>query len=232
MKIDMKFLENKKLVNIGLGVLALLLVGLGVAKQANKAKNALHPISPSAKKNTPSPGGNHGPSPDPGPDPVLVDHDTIESVNKRIDEAPESKYPVVQKLQLRRLLTKARSVEIASTIDFGTGTTDLSDSTKEGIRKIAGSGFGDFNQQDTVFLLSIGYASSDGAADMNLRLAEKRAASVARFLKEDLGLSANRIKEVAVGETDLLNSKNRGKNRVAELWKIEIDPKELMGIGN
>ena len=234
----MKLPDNKKLFTIGASVVALLLVGVGAAKQFKRNKNGGG--NPAAVVQT---GGDKSAQPAAGapPPPTSPDlpaapatgnqipEETIDAVKRRIQEAPESKYPEGQKNQMIGLLSSANGIELVTTVPFGKESTNIPEDSLATLRSLKDGSLAGFNRSPREFLLAVGYASPDGPATLNLELAEKRTKSVADSMISELRLDGTRIREISVGETEILNDEDKTRNRAVEIWRVVIDPDKVGG---
>lgn len=235
--------KSQTILTAGVGIVAILLVGLAVLKQ-QKAESektadspeALSPLSPGGGSATPPVGGGTTPPsprlPSPAvpvPTPVPVDSDTKSAVIERINLAPESKYTQKEKLLLRSILNEADKVERVATVLFESSSNAIVGSNKDALDTMAKAYLADFNSQPEFQFVAVGYASPDGGVDLNMRLAEERAATVVAYLTDSLKFNSKRVRKVFIGPTDFLDKNERGKNRAVEVWLTRIPPGKLGG---
>lgn len=236
--------KSQSIITAGVGVVAILLVGLAVLKQ-QKAKSddpadpavAVNPPSTDGGPTTPPAGGGTnppsaggGPAPAvPVPAPVPVDSDTKSAVIERINLAPESKYSPKEKLLLRSILNEADKVERVATVLFEISSNAIVGTNKDALDTVAKAYLADFNSQPDFQFVVVGYASPDGGVDLNMRLAEERAVTVVSYLTDTLKFNPKRVRKVFIGPTDFLDKDERGKNRAVEVWLTRIPPGKLGG---
>jgi len=154
-----------------------------------------------------------------------VPRETLDNVIKRIDAAPDSKYPFFKKAALKGMLNNARKIDLIATITFASGESSLSAQSRSLVDQLMAARLpSDFTSRKDLQLLAVGYASPPGSPGTNLKLAEQRADSVQDYLQNDKQLPMTRVHEISVGETQLLNASESSKNQAVEIWLVEIDP--------
>jgi outer membrane protein OmpA-like peptidoglycan-associated protein len=145
--------------------------------------------------------------------------DTVRSdVVKRINAMPK-----VSKDEKDRLIEKvqtAKTLELLRVVHFDRGKATLPRNlSDELISSIHGSDMESKLSDPTTVLVVAGYADSGGDPQLNFRLSNERAEYVAKLLRQQ-GNILNVIHTVAMGATDLLDSKRPDQNRAVEIWAV------------
>jgi outer membrane protein OmpA-like peptidoglycan-associated protein len=142
---------------------------------------------------------------------------TRADVLKRISAMP--RMSVKEKDRLSQKVESAHGMERLRIVHFDRGKTTLS---KNAADQLAGSfSTGETKEKladPTLVLVVAGYADSGGDPGANLRISQERADGVGRLLKKSGVL--NVIHTVAMGSTDLLDSKRPEQNRAVEIWAV------------
>jgi outer membrane protein OmpA-like peptidoglycan-associated protein len=142
---------------------------------------------------------------------------TRADVLKRINAMP--KMSANEKDRLSQRVESAHSMERLRIIHFDRGKTTLSKGTADQLVQSFTTGETKDKLADpTLVLVVAGYADSGGDPGVNLRISQERAEGVSRLLKKSGVL--NVIHTVAMGSTDLLDSKRPEQNRAVEIWAV------------
>jgi outer membrane protein OmpA-like peptidoglycan-associated protein len=142
---------------------------------------------------------------------------TRADVLKRISAMP--RMSAQEKDRLSQKVESAHGMERLRIIHFDRGKTILSKSTADQLARSFSTGdIKDKLADPTLVLVVAGYADSGGDPGVNLRISQERADGVSRLLKK-AGI-LNVIHTVAMGSTDLLDSKRPEQNRAVEIWAV------------
>ena len=142
---------------------------------------------------------------------------TRADVLKRINAM--TKMSASEKDRLSQRVESAHSMERLRIIHFDRGKTTLSKGTADQLIRSFTMGETKEKLADpTLVLVVAGYADSGGDPGFNLRISQERAEGVSRLLKRSGIL--NVIHTVAMGSTDLLDSKRPEQNRAVEIWAV------------
>jgi outer membrane protein OmpA-like peptidoglycan-associated protein len=142
---------------------------------------------------------------------------TRADVLKRISAMP--RMSAQEKDRLSQKVESAHGMERLRIIHFDRGKTTLSKSTADQLARSFITGDTKEKLADpTLVLVVAGYADSGGDPGVNMRISQERADSVSRLLKKSGVL--NVIHTVAMGSTDLLDSKRPEQNRAVEIWAV------------
>jgi len=136
---------------------------------------------------------------------------------KRINAMP--RMSAQEKDRLSQKVESAHAMERLRIIRFDRGKTTLSKATADELARSFSSGDTKEKLADpTLVLVVAGYADSGGDPGVNMRISQERAEGVSRLLKRSGVL--NVIHTVAMGSTDLLDSKRPEQNRAVEIWAV------------
>jgi outer membrane protein OmpA-like peptidoglycan-associated protein len=142
---------------------------------------------------------------------------TRADVLKRINAMP--RLSAKEKDRLSQKVESAHAMERLRIIHFDRGKTTLSKITADELARSFTTGETKEKLSDpTLVLVVAGYADSGGDPSVNFRISQERADSVSRLLKKCGVL--NVIHTVAMGSTDLLDSKRPEQNRAVEIWAV------------
>jgi outer membrane protein OmpA-like peptidoglycan-associated protein len=142
---------------------------------------------------------------------------TRADVLKRINAMP--RLSAKEKDRLSQKVESAHSMERLRIIHFDRGKTTLSKNTADELASSFSTGDTKEKLADpTLVLVVAGYADSGGVPSVNFRISQERADNVSRLLKKCGVL--NVIHTVAMGSTDLLDSKRPEQNRAVEIWAV------------
>jgi outer membrane protein OmpA-like peptidoglycan-associated protein len=142
---------------------------------------------------------------------------TRADVLKRINAMP--RMSAQEKDRLAQKVESAHAMERLRIVRFDRGKTTLSKSTTDQL--VRSFTTGDIKEKladPTLVLVIAGYADSAGDPGVNMRISQERADGVSRLLKKSGVL--NVIHSVAMGSTDLLDSKRTEQNRAVEIWAV------------
>ena len=142
---------------------------------------------------------------------------TRADVLKRISAMP--RMSAQEKDRLSQKVESAHAMERLRIVHFDRGKTALNKSTADQLARGFTTGETKEKLADpTLVLVVAGYADSGGDPGVNMRLSQERADGVSRLLKKAGVL--NVIHTVAMGSTDLLDSKRPEQNRAVEIWAV------------
>lgn len=142
---------------------------------------------------------------------------TRADVLKRINAMP--RMSAQEKDRLSQKVESAHAMERVRIVHFDRGKTTLTKGTADQLVRSFTTGETKEKLADpTLVLVVAGYADSGGNPGVNMRLSQERADGVSRLLKRAGVL--NVIHTVAMGSTDLLDSKRPEQNRAVEIWAV------------
>jgi outer membrane protein OmpA-like peptidoglycan-associated protein len=142
---------------------------------------------------------------------------TRADVLKRISAMP--RLSAQEKDRLSQKVDSAHAMERLRIVHFDLGKTTLSKNTADELARSFTTGETKEKLADpTLVLVVAGYADSGGNSGVNMRISQERADGVSRVLKR-AGI-LNVIHTVAMGSTDLLDSKRPEQNRAVEVWAV------------
>jgi outer membrane protein OmpA-like peptidoglycan-associated protein len=143
---------------------------------------------------------------------------TRNDVLKRISLMP--RLSAQEKDRLAQRVESAHSMERLQIVRFDRGKTTLGrNATDELVRAFNAKDVKDKLSDPTLVIVVAGYADSGGDANTNLRLSEERADTIGKLLKQKAAV-LNVIHTVAMGSTELLDSKRPEQNRAVEIWAV------------
>ncbi|HEY0789577.1 MAG TPA: OmpA family protein [Chthoniobacterales bacterium] len=143
---------------------------------------------------------------------------TRNDVLKRISLMP--RLSAQEKDRLAQRVEGAHSMERLQIVRFDRGKTTLGrNATDELVRAFNAKDVKDKLSDPTLVIVVAGYADSGGDANTNLRLSEERADTIGKVLKQRAAV-LNVIHTVAMGSTELLDSKRPEQNRAVEVWAV------------
>ena len=142
---------------------------------------------------------------------------TRADVLKRINAMPRMSQQ--EKDRLAQRVESAHGMERLRIVHFDRGKASLSKAAGDELTRSFDSGDAKTKLADpTLVLVVAGYADSGGDANANLRISQDRADGISKLLKKAGVL--NVIHTVAMGSTDLLDSKRPDQNRAVEIWAV------------
>jgi outer membrane protein OmpA-like peptidoglycan-associated protein len=143
---------------------------------------------------------------------------TRNDVLKRISIMP--RLSAQERDRLAQRVESAHSMERLQIVRFDLGKTTLGrNATDELVRAFNAKDVKDKLSDPTLVLVVAGYADSGGDANTNLRLSGERADTIGKVLKQRASV-LNVVHPVAMGSTELLDSKRPEQNRAVEIWAV------------
>lgn len=103
---------------------------------------------------------------------------------------------------------------VLHTLDFSTGSSELSEADKRQIARIVAE-----EVPEDELALIVGYASKTGDSVANEKLSSDRATNAAEFFAK-IKKTEQRVQAVYLGQTDRFSSSIPERNQICEIWKI------------
>lgn len=132
-------------------------------------------------------------------------------------EMPESTTDVVHALAFH-------GHAVLGDLDFGTGSSDLGDGPFASLETLAAW----LSRNPSARIVLVGHTDSVGSLEANTSLSRRRAASVARYLTERLGVDAAQVQSSGAGFlapiASNLTEEGRAANRRVEVVLLSLDP--------
>jgi outer membrane protein OmpA-like peptidoglycan-associated protein len=149
-----------------------------------------------------------------------VDAATRKAIVDRIALAPD--IPTDKKEKVREIVSRAREMRRVLVLPFASGQSELGATDVAALRDLMRApDFTTYRDDPTYAFIVLGFADARGADDMNLRLSTDRARHVRDLLRRDSSLP-NIIHPVGLGKTTLLDDQQLEKNRIVEVWVIQL----------
>ena len=104
--------------------------------------------------------------------------------------------------------------DVLHTLDFKTGSNELSEADMEAILQIAQN---DIPDGDLAFI--VGYASKTGDATFNEKLSSRRATAAAQYY-EGAKRPGQLVQAVYLGQTNRFSGRTPERNQICEIWRI------------
>jgi hypothetical protein len=235
--------------SIGVGLVLLLAVGaiLWTLGSSSRSHPGVVPESPTpspiltpTETETPSPAPTPWPTETPAPSPTItavptqvpdasgtpIDFDVAlpeiaevkREVLKRIDKMPN--VSTQNKDRLYSAVDRARGMGRLFSVSFETLLSRISSEQiaymksqleRPQIKKLL--------DDPTLVLVILGYADTQGDEQKNLQISNARARAVMDALRDQLGIQ-NVMHMIPMGGTNLLDTRELGKNRIVEVWAV------------
>jgi outer membrane protein OmpA-like peptidoglycan-associated protein len=139
-------------------------------------------------------------------------------VLKRVDLVPGLSGEEKDKLYVA--VDRARAMGRVITVPFGSGRTELDEASISAIGdKLALDQVRKLTDDPTVVFVVLGYADKNGDPKKNLEISQTRADAVLSVLKSRYNI-LNVMHSVGMGGSEMFDSQNLDKNRVAEIWAV------------
>jgi len=139
-------------------------------------------------------------------------------VLKRIDLVPGLSGEEKDKLYVE--VDRARAMGRVITVPFASGRTTLDEASIAAIGdKLTLGPIRKLTDDPTVVFVVLGYADKNGDPKENLQISQTRAEAVLSVLKSRYNIM-NIMHAVGMGGSEMFDSQNLDKNRVAEIWAV------------
>lgn len=155
--------------------------------------------------------------------PVVIDTDK-DSVADGIDQCPAT--PMTDKVdEVGCTVFEEERLSYRLLVNFDSNKSDVKPAYFDELYKTAAF----LKQYPHVNITVDGYSSTQGKADYNQKLSQKRAEAVASLLASKYGVDANRMKAIGHGETNLLDTGNTAAaHKMNRRIEINIDETRKM----
>lgn len=150
--------------------------------------------------------------------PVVIDTDQ-DSVADGTDQCPAT--PIADKVdEVGCTIFEKERLSYRLLVNFDNNKSNVKPEYFTELNKVASF----LKQYPQVDITVDGYTSTQGKADYNQKLSQKRAEAVASLLTSKYGIDANRMKPIGHGETNLLDKSNsKAASKINRRIEINID---------